>query len=159
MSPSGKTYETHPCTAVPQGGKSITIACQEEKVQTTSGYHRRRCFASFASTKIVLEYICTPPLLLPLIYIFFSCVTTGVHSVVMNEVWRRFRFRRDDCKDAALQVVCRAVVGGSAETVVTLRIQQSGTGCCDKRGHRRRNTRTHTHRGRALCRFNSITGV
>ena len=31
-SPSGQTYETHPCTAVPQGGKSITIACQEEKV-------------------------------------------------------------------------------------------------------------------------------
>ncbi|CAM9554685.1 unnamed protein product, partial [Ectocarpus sp. 13 AM-2016] len=32
VSPNGKTYETHPCTAVPEGGKSITIACQEEKV-------------------------------------------------------------------------------------------------------------------------------
>ncbi|CAM9893610.1 unnamed protein product [Ectocarpus fasciculatus] len=32
VSPNGRTYETHPCTAVPEGGKSITIACQEKKV-------------------------------------------------------------------------------------------------------------------------------
>ncbi|CAM9880828.1 unnamed protein product, partial [Sphacelaria rigidula] len=30
--PSGQKYEVHPCTAVPESDKSITIACQEEKV-------------------------------------------------------------------------------------------------------------------------------
>lgn len=33
MTPDGKEYTTHPCTAVPQGEKDITIGCQEEKVR------------------------------------------------------------------------------------------------------------------------------
>lgn len=41
--PSGKEYETHPCTAVPVGGKSITIACQEEKVREDPGREQLQC--------------------------------------------------------------------------------------------------------------------
>lgn len=67
MSPNGKKYETHPCTAVPEGGKSITIACQEEKVD-------RVCCRIDIDFNVVVCFLHACPLrILEFLYILLVC--------------------------------------------------------------------------------------